>query len=688
MYGGVSQQPAALRLDNQCEEMTNCIPTLVDGVYKPPPTEFVSQLREHTPSATTLRPHKIHFIDRDSQEKYAVIFTGDATTPIEIYSLLDGSLKTLSYNDAVPDKAYLTAANARSIIKALTVADTTIVANNTKTPAKSGVPDQGWLFPTAIVNVTHGVAGTTYSIYIDNIQVATFTTGTTTDYATFRTSNIATELYNDLVTWQLTHTTFRVAKEDNVILIYNPSNVDFDFRVTDSWGNAGMVGIKGEVEKIDDLPKHLPAIVADAAGGEQGIVKSVLTVRPIEPISDTGTPQTYTITINGHSVEMVLDGPNYEWVTYSLSQLKIALEAMFVTYSMSGFVVEGPVEIDDPHHWYRRYVNGWADFITIWNTEDTFTITCSVDTASLGSTYILTNTTGGVGDGAGTTLGEVVVYVGKDRDKPESFGYYLKWVAETEEGTKNTGVWKETTKQNQDNHYNADTLPHRLIRNADGTFTFGTIDWDARKVGDDDSIPYPSFIGNPIMDVFFHKNRVGFLAAGNVILSKADKYWDFFGTTALEVLDDDPVDITVPTTGVDALRWGVPNKGDLLVFGPTDEYMLTSGDQVFGARTAVMDTNTNFPISALAAPIRCGANVFFVSPKGEYASFHEYFTQPQTLTDDAADVAAHCPRYLPADVAYVTGSPTFNMMLACTGDDLEVFGYKYYWAGDQKAQSA
>lgn len=45
MYGGVSQQPAALRIDNQCEEMTNCLPTLVDGVYKRPPTEFVAVLK-------------------------------------------------------------------------------------------------------------------------------------------------------------------------------------------------------------------------------------------------------------------------------------------------------------------------------------------------------------------------------------------------------------------------------------------------------------------------------------------------------------------------------------------------------------------------------------------------------------------------------------------------------------------
>ena len=144
--------------------------------------------------------------------------------------------------------------------------------------------------------------------------------------------------------------------------------------------------------------------------------------------------------------------------------------------------------------------------------------------------------------------------------------------------------------------------------------------------------------------MFFHKNRVRVSCRWKCLLSKADDYFNFFPTTALEILDDDPIDITIPSTGVDALRWAIPNKGDLLIFGPSDEYILTSGDQVFGVKTASMDSNVNFPISPTAQPIRIGANVYFVSPKGQYASVHEYFTQPQTLTDDAADVAAHCTK--------------------------------------------
>jgi hypothetical protein len=44
LHGGISQQPADMRIDNQCEDMENCVPSLVDGVYKRNPTVFLATL--------------------------------------------------------------------------------------------------------------------------------------------------------------------------------------------------------------------------------------------------------------------------------------------------------------------------------------------------------------------------------------------------------------------------------------------------------------------------------------------------------------------------------------------------------------------------------------------------------------------------------------------------------------------
>lgn len=44
LHGGISQQPADMRIDNQCEDMINCVPSLVDGLYKRNPTTFIAIL--------------------------------------------------------------------------------------------------------------------------------------------------------------------------------------------------------------------------------------------------------------------------------------------------------------------------------------------------------------------------------------------------------------------------------------------------------------------------------------------------------------------------------------------------------------------------------------------------------------------------------------------------------------------
>ena len=44
LINGVSQQPAALRLASQCEQMVNCMPSPVEGLKKRPPAQHLAKL--------------------------------------------------------------------------------------------------------------------------------------------------------------------------------------------------------------------------------------------------------------------------------------------------------------------------------------------------------------------------------------------------------------------------------------------------------------------------------------------------------------------------------------------------------------------------------------------------------------------------------------------------------------------
>jgi len=56
-------------------------------------------------------------------------------------------------------------------------------------------------------------------------------------------------------------------------------------------------------------------------------------------------------------------------------------------------------------------------------------------------------------------------------------------------------AWVEHGRPGENYQLDPATMPHKLVRNADGTWTFSTISWNDRLVGDLASIPFPSFVG-------------------------------------------------------------------------------------------------------------------------------------------------------------------------------------------------
>ena len=54
---------------------------------------------------------------------------------------------------------------------------------------------------------------------------------------------------------------------------------------------------------------------------------------------------------------------------------------------------------------------------------------------------------------------------------------YVRFEPMDENSDFGTGLWKETVKPGIPSKLDAGTMPHGLIRQADGTFTFGKLDW-------------------------------------------------------------------------------------------------------------------------------------------------------------------------------------------------------------------
>lgn len=250
-------------------------------------------------------------------------------------------------------------------------------------------------------------------------------------------------------------------------------------------------------------------------------------------------------------------------------------------------------------------------------------------------------------------------------------------------------AWLECSAPGITYRYKADTMPHALVREANGSFSFKRLQWSPRKVGDDDSNPYPSFVGSNINDIFFYRNRLGFISEQNVILSGSSDFYNFWFRSAAAIADTDPIDLAVSSNRVSILTHAVPFARQLMLFSRQGQFVLSS-DGVMTPKSAKVDQITSFDYSDDAQPVGIGQSIFFINNRINYSSLMRYYTV-QDVADlkDAQDTSAHIPTYIPKGIFRLSGNTTDNTVLMCSRSvPNTVWVFKYIIINGQSLQQS
>jgi hypothetical protein len=269
-------------------------------------------------------------------------------------------------------------------------------------------------------------------------------------------------------------------------------------------------------------------------------------------------------------------------------------------------------------------------------------------------------------------------------DKQTGFDNF--WVRFDSAGS---GAWKEAIEPGTRLGLTASTMPHVLIRNADGTFTFRPEVWTSRIVGTLDSNPDPSFVGRKISDIFFYRNRLGFLADESVIFSEASEFFNFYRTTVTELLDSDPIDVTVSHTKVSTLQHAIPFNRQLLLFSAQSQFVVEAAE-LLTPRTIAVKQATEFESDPLVKPAGIGKNVYFAVPKGEYSGIREYFPVDEISgINDSVEITGHVPEYIPKNVTKIAPCLTQDMLAIISNEDRSsIWVYNFFFNNTEKLQSA
>lgn len=250
-------------------------------------------------------------------------------------------------------------------------------------------------------------------------------------------------------------------------------------------------------------------------------------------------------------------------------------------------------------------------------------------------------------------------------------------------------VWRETVAPGIITGLDATTMPHALVRAADGQFDFKPLSWGGRTSGDDETNPMPSFVGAKINDVFFFRNRLGFLSGENVVMSRTSRYFDFFPASVASLSDDDPIDVAISHNRVSILKYAVPFSEQLLLWSDQAQFVLTA-DGPMSSKNIQLDLTTEFDVSDNSRPFGIGRGVYFVSPRASYSSIKRYYAiQDVSNVKSAEDISAHVPNYIPNTVHSIHGSGTENFVAVLSDNARQaVFIYKFLYIEEELVQQS
>jgi len=263
------------------------------------------------------------------------------------------------------------------------------------------------------------------------------------------------------------------------------------------------------------------------------------------------------------------------------------------------------------------------------------------------------------------------------------------WVKFSTSGTATNGVgaWEESNAPDIQYQFDPLTMPHQLVRIADGSFAYSAIEWVSRDVGDDITNPLPTFVGSTIRNMFFYRNRFGFLSGTNVVMSKAASFYDFFASSAQVAAADDPIDISASSTKPVFLNYVKNASAGLVLFSDNEQFLLSTDSDILSPETAKINTLSAFECDTDIAAVDLGSSIGFISKSPLWTRVFEIANISTTDPPSTFNTTGIVPELVPADIDNIAASPGMSMLSLGNTGTSTLYQYRFYQTSEGRKAS-
>ena len=322
------------------------------------------------------------------------------------------------------------------------------------------------------------------------------------------------------------------------------------------------------------------------------------------------------------------------------------------------------------------YLDGDKDDFRYRQNQNNFlllnkTVTTALsDDLSPGSITGEVNTIAELPDVADLNPGDIYNVVGINGNQDD---YVLQWDGQT---------WREVVYPNSKYLIDGSTMPHELVRTDTDTFTFQAATWSPRVSGQPSTTGnsrQPSFIGHRIKNLFYYKNRLGFVSMDNVIMSQPLDYFNFWRNSALTTSDADPIDLTCSSLR-DVFLFAVqPMTQGLLLFSTREQFIMTAGTNgVLTPSTASIRSVSQYEMYTVIDPFLVDEQIFFTSQANNYTRVLSMNTQGDNNNPKFIDVGKPVTTYIPIGINRGFGSNQNQFIALYDNTKNNIFFYRFF----------
>ncbi len=646
--GGISQQPDFIKFAGQVRTCNNAYPDVTFGLSKRAPGEFVSVLANATADGNWFE------ILRDNDEKYIVQIQASG---VRVWNLATGVEQTVNLGSTTSNYNYLTSGSPTRY-GVQSIADYTLITNPKKTVATARTTSNTFGNNYAFVTVDAIAYNTEYVIGINNSNI------TTSTKRIVKSLSISPENSGD---------TDAAAKFVGKAEFFNTGWGGVKYAVTVN-GQSYVQSYNNNSEADYGNQYNANVVLQDGgldapASGTQGIIIS----GRFYTISISGTQSYQSYADANAAFYRTPKGPDDGIISVNsvLGGLRASLLAKY-----PGLTVE---------------VIGNGLFI---QSSSSLNVTVRAGTTNT-ALSVITSTAQNISKLPSMCKDGYICEI-SNTEESEADNYYVKFIAES--GTSGSGVWEETVKPGITAGFDYSSMPHALINNRDGTFTFTQLDnvsqsstenfWKDRAAGDATTNPMPTFVGQTINDIFFFNNRLGLITNENTVLSQPAAYFNFFVNSAITVSAADPIDIAASDVKPAFLNHAVPLQKGVVLFSENSQFMLFSDAVEFSAKTAQLRKLSSYECSAAVTPVDLGTSLMFTTDNTSHTKAFEMAIEDESAPPVILEQTRVIPELIPNDVSVVSNSAQNGLVTYAKKNDSTLYFYKYYNTGKERAQSA